>query len=165
MRYSPKTKMRPSMYYELTDKTLYSVCEDVEQGEDISQLINAMKRIMVDGGGCGLAANQIGSNKRVIVISVPGTGITVINPVVKLLGKQHVPSMECCLSFPGQQALIMRHHIVEISGYAEGWKPIEDLRLLGKAAITTQHEVDHLNAITCMEKSDGGQVNINAQGA
>lgn len=142
------------MKYELTDKTLYDVCEPVEPDEDINNLVGAMWDIVREGKGVGLAANQIGSTKRVIVVNTNTTRTVMVNPVILKTSPQMVSSREGCLSFPGKQVTIPRHkQITVVWRTTEGEEKKQKLR--GLDGIVVQHEVDHLNGITCMERANG----------
>ena len=79
---------------------LKTKCEPVgtiREGEEIaSKLFNELVNSKI--GGIGLAANQIGINKRVCVVNVKEP-LAFINPMIKKLdGEVIVP--ESCLSFP-----------------------------------------------------------------
>lgn len=139
--------------YKLTKETLYDVCEEVPHGEDIIELAKAMALVMYDGRGIGLASNQIGSNKRVIIINVGNFTKVIINPIITKKSIQTLKSVEGCLSFPMQKATIVRHKQVTVQGFTPDWKPIKQ-KLRGIAAICVQHEIDHLNGVTCIKEGE-----------
>lgn len=132
------------MTYELTDKTLYDTCREVQQGEDISELVEAMRAIMYNGKGVGIAANQIGSTLRVIVINTRDFKKVIVNPVITKRCSGTVLSVEGCLSFPGRLIAVERDKQITIRGFNLDWTPFKR-KLRGKAGICVQHEVDHLN--------------------
>ena len=138
------------MKYELTDKTLYEICEEVTHGEDVSDLVRGMVKIMYEGKGVGLAANQVGDIRRVIIINADNFRKAIINPVITKTSKQTVKSVEGCLSFPKKEATIIRHKQITVEGFTPDWKPFKQ-KLRGLTAICVQHEVDHLNGITCIK--------------
>ena len=121
-----------------------------EQDENLSAEIKRMFGIMYSGGyteGIGLAANQIGLNKRVIVIDVNGLKQEFINPVItKTLGRKII-STEGCLSFPGKKVRVWRYPQIVVEGFDANWAPIKR-KLKGLAACVVQHEIDHLDGIT-----------------
>jgi len=53
-------------------KTLSQVADDVKHGDDVKELVSEMWKAMVKSKGCGLAANQVGVLKRVIVVHTNG---------------------------------------------------------------------------------------------
>lgn len=140
----------------LTNNLLHIQCVEVEQNDpDIKSLLLSMWVIMYQGKGCGLAANQIGSNKRVIVVdNGSGLKLALINPViVKRYGGKSTLK-EGCLSFPGKQALVVRDKQIIVEALDQNFKPIRR-KLKGLASRIVQHEVDHLNGISCMDREAG----------
>jgi peptide deformylase len=120
--------------------------EEIEQGEDVTELIASMYEVMCKERGIGLAANQIGVLKRVILISANGLNQEFINPVItKRYGGKHT-AKEGCLSFPGAQVIRVRDKQIIVEGFDKNWKPVKR-KLTGLAARCVQHEVDHLNGV------------------
>lgn len=122
---------------------------------EVAIKVEEMVTLMAVSGGVGLAAPQVGWNVRLFVMSIPtehggdGQVITVLNPVVELMGLK-VPMSEGCLSFPGIGADIERYTSVRLMGETpEGRldRNFEDL-----AAQTIQHEIDHLDGILFIER-------------
>lgn len=144
------------MEYKLTKETLYDVCVPVTEDEDLTELIENMKRIMYEGRGAGLAANQIGSKKRVIIINVGKFRKVILNPIITdFSALKTVKSVEGCLSFPNKKATIIRYKTVTVEGFSPNWKPIKQ-KLKGIAAICVQHEVDHLYGLACIKEEEQG---------
>lgn len=134
----------------LTPIHLKTVCTAVEPGEFVGHIIAKM-RIAVEGG-VGLAANQVGETKRIILIQTPTFRQVIINPVIIRKYGGTIMSTEGCLSFPGKRVRVSRHTRVEVEGLdAEGQTIKFNLKNLN--AIVIQHEVDHLNGITCIDKA------------
>ena len=126
-------------------------CEEVptlQEGEDI-----AVKLFEELGDkGIGLAANQIGIQKRVCVVNVKEP-IAFINPeIIKLDGDILYP--ESCLSFPGKVITTKRSRWVTIRSANHGEVVLgsdeDDESLL--EAVCAQHEIDHLNGITMFDR-------------
>lgn len=110
----------------------------------------------------GLAAPQIGINKKVFIFSYdrnPENLEVVINPVMEPVGDKKIESWEGCLSVLlgkgiKQLANIARYETIQVT-YVN-WDGMEVQRqLTGFAAKVFQHELDHLN----------GFVNIMKEGA
>ena len=135
----------------LTKKTLYDVCETVTDGEDVRGLVDDMMAVITTGRGIGLAANQIGSNKRVIAVYAGGLHQVFVNPVITKRYGGKKTSKEGCLSFPGMIATVVRDRQIVIEGFTPSWEPIKR-KLKGLAAICAQHEIDHLDGITCIKR-------------
>lgn len=104
-------------------------------------------------GGVGLAAPQVGVNKRIIVVSLMKDyddenyrTIAMINPVIVAHSETTCSDQEGCLSLPGDSGDVVRWTEVDIEFYnIEGRKFALHLDQL--AARIVQHEIDHLNGI------------------
>lgn len=116
-------------------------------GEDVTAIACQMSDLMVASGGIGLAANQVGVTKRIIVLKTPKFKGVIVNPRVTrhTLGK--IKSREGCLSYPGKQVDMMRHNKITVEGFDENWKPVK-ANVNGLSAFCIQHEIDHLDGIT-----------------
>lgn len=106
-----------------------------------------------DNGGVGLAAPQIGVNKRIIAVSLLRDGddenyrtIAMINPEIT----EHTEEMECdsegCLSIPGENGEVDRWKRIKVA-YIDSSLRQQSMLLSGLAARIIQHEVDHLDGI------------------
>jgi len=128
--------------WQLSEKAI-----EVESGTTITELLNEMWKIMYKNKGIGLAANQVGVLKRVIIIHAEGLKLGVINPsvIARKGGKRTVT--EGCLSFPGKKVQMRRYKRVILTGFDKDWNPIK-LKLSGLVSVCAQHEVDHLNGQT-----------------
>lgn len=126
---------------------------------DIIQLVSDMFATMARSNGMGLAANQIGIAKRVIVMdvdklaayedTVPQDILThgkfaFINPEITERGTKSVRWAEGCLSVPGFQFEIERPGFIIIKALDLAGNPCE-LRAAGLLAACVQHELDHLD--------------------
>lgn len=127
-------------------ETLHQKAIDVEFGSDVKELITEMWQIMSDNKGIGLAANQVGVLKRVIVVHTNGFSTAIINPVITKLSGKVKNSKEGCLSFPGKQSAMKRDNIVVVEGFDENWNSIKK-KVRALSAFCVQHEIDHLNGI------------------
>jgi peptide deformylase len=112
------------------------------------KLVRDMVETMYKAPGVGLAANQVGVAKRILVTD-PTAGekrdqlITIVNPeIVGADGEQY--EEEGCLSVPGFCAEVIRPRKVVIRGVDLDGKEIvvEGTDLLARAFC---HEMDHLN--------------------
>lgn len=117
---------------------------------ELRNLIEDMWETMYAAKGVGLAAPQIGSNKRISVIDVSvgedeSKKIVIINPeVVFREGKQ--TGEEGCLSIPGFREPVTRASRVKVQAQNEKGETIEldGDELLARAF---EHEIDHLNGV------------------
>lgn len=120
------------------------------------ELIQNMKDTMKEQGGVGIAAPQIGCNKRVIMFGfdtnarypdekpVPFT--VLINPAIQILSDEMVDGWEGCLSVPGLRGLVPCYNRIEYSGYDPQGQFIHRIAE-GFHARVVQHECDHLEGI------------------
>ena len=121
--------------------------------------------------GIGLAANQIGYDAAVAVVNVREP-LILINPVIKEQWDE-IDYYEGCLSFPKKGVHTKRYKNIIIhteqeesdwyfSGAEtssegkgtweeEGRKQDQELRIL--ESVCVQHEIDHLNGISCIDKA------------
>ncbi|AAQ96588.1 hypothetical protein [Vibrio phage VP16C] len=126
---------------------LHAIAADVPHGEDVTGLVDAMTAAMTAAGGIGLAGNQLGVLKRVIVVRAPKFKGCIVNPVITRHTSGHVNSREGCLSFPGKTVDKKRHNKITVEGFDAHWQPIK-VEAKGLTAFCIQHEIDHLNGVT-----------------
>lgn len=138
------------------DPGLRSVCEPCDVGDkSLKKLCKQMLHTMYANGGCGLAAPQVGINKRLVVIDCSDPDdradpYFLINPeVVELKGEPETAD-EGCLSVPGIAVPITRQPWARVRYYDIDGNEcyVESDGLLGRCL---QHEIDHLNGITLFE--------------
>ena len=111
-----------------------------------------------DAGGVGLAANQVNSLRRVIVIQLPDEDETAriyINPeIVHREGKREIE--EGCLSIPGYKAYISRSVWVKFSALDHMAIQVK-LKADELLSQVLEHEVDHLNGILYVDHMESHQ--------
>ena len=115
------------------------------------ELAHDMVDTMRDAGGVGLAANQVGELKRLIVIQLPEEeeARIYINPeILRREGQREVE--EGCLSYPGYKGTVNRSMWVKFGAidHTETAVKIKAECLLAQAL---EHEVDHLNGILYLD--------------
>lgn len=126
-------------------------CDEIDVRKDnklVQEIVLALKgTINKHKDKClGLAANQIGYNKRIFCINFNGDVRTFINPMISEV-KGFELSRESCMSFPGKEYIRPRHNQITVM-YQTPLGKTECRKLLGKAAIVFQHELDHLDGLT-----------------
>lgn len=106
-----------------------------------------------DNGGVGLAAPQIGVNKRIIAVSLMRDGddenyrtIAMMNPEIIEHTDETESDNEGCLSVPGEHGDVDRWKRIKVSYIDSSLRP-QAMLLSGLAARIVQHEVDHLDGI------------------
>lgn len=117
--------------------------------ENTVRLAHDMAETMRLGQGIGLAANQVGVLKRIIVIEADfenGQVLALINPKIAKKSRDKSIDKEGCLSFPDIFLDIKRSNRVKVKAKnVKGEKVIIDAD--GLLARALQHEIDHLNGI------------------
>lgn len=114
-----------------------------------------MRETMYASNGIGLAAPQVARNIRLMTVDVePDKGgksfLHLINPiVVDAYGKTTYE--EGCLSFPGLAAEVKRKKQIHVQAYDLSGKLL-DFEADGLLAICIQHELDHLNGVTFVDR-------------
>ncbi len=119
-----------------------------------------------DNGGVGLAAPQVGVNKRIIVVSLMKTyddetfrTIPMINPEIIEHTAETCSDKEGCLSVPGESGDVERWSWVRVAFLdLEGKKYA--MRLTDLAARIVQHEIDHLDGVLFTDKIQSGSLII-----
>lgn len=117
-------------------------------------LADAMAMTMFSMSGVGLAAPQVGVNKRLIVVDLFGFGqhTAMFDPVITKLSDETVLELEGCLSIPGVVLPVKRAKSIIVS-FVGTDKKNHVVDLVGYASRVVQHEVDHLNGITMIDRS------------
>jgi peptide deformylase len=121
----------------------------------IRALIRDMFETMYAAEGIGLAANQVGVGKRVVVLDVSPVDETappmaVVNPEI-VSREGSATGVEGCLSVPGVQGEVCRAEAVEVRGMDERGNPLR-IRAAGILSRALQHEIDHLDGILFIER-------------
>jgi len=123
--------------------------------KELPALLADMFETMAAVGGAGLAANQVGLDLRLAVISIKRedespVDIVIINPeIVEKSGSLY--EEEGCLSFPGLFAKVRRASKVKVRALNEKGLPIE-INAEGLFAKALQHEIDHLDGLVFISR-------------
>ena len=133
------------------EKQLVIGCTSITtKGSDTTEMQNIVKDLLdtaeSNKWNClGLAANQIGYHKRIIVTTINKSFVVMVNPQINPHGKK-VTKEESCLSFPGKWVKMKRYYKVKVSYFDPiNMIQVPCLKLKHKEARIIQHEMDHLN--------------------
>ena len=120
---------------------------------EVKQLMNDMLETMYAAPGIGLAATQVGVDKRVIVVDVSNikegetpNPIKLANPEIVEASENEVEVQEGCLSVPTFYEDVVRAETCIVKGLDENNREIT-IKAEGWLAICLQHEIDHLNGV------------------
>ena len=131
------------------DKVLLQSADQITSiGEEIAKLADDMAQTMYQAPGIGLAANQVGIPKRLIVVDLSPRRpeselIVLVNPEI-VAAEGEISIEEGCLSVPDCQSEVKRHEKVCVHGLSLRGDPVE-IDAEGLLAVVLQHEIDHLN--------------------
>jgi peptide deformylase len=116
---------------------------DWEVDGHAAELGQDMLKTMFKNNGIGLAAPQIGINKRILVMGNPQLSFICINP--EIISQQgQAKDMEGCLSFPGLWLHVTRSETIKVK-YQDIIGREHEKEFTGLQARVFQHELDHLN--------------------
>lgn len=150
---------------EVGDPILEKISEEIKINninKEILEIIDDLKATLEFGTGLGIAAPQIGVNKRIIIVGVKKENIkyndaeevsitAMINPTWKNLSEEKDVQYEGCMSVPTIRGKVERYKNIELTYYNENGEKIEK-QLNGFFARLVQHECDHLDGIVFLEK-------------
>jgi peptide deformylase len=149
------------------DPILKEVSKEIpEVDNNIRQLMDDMMETMYANNGVGLAAVQVGILKRILVMDTSWSSdryesdelienkakIYMANPKIIKSSTNLVPYKEGCLSFPTLDSIVKRPDYVEIE-YLDYHNKKQILKAKNSLlAVCVQHEIDHLNGVTFIDK-------------
>ena len=118
--------------------------------ESVAALVPRMFDAMYRAPGIGLAAPQVGSRLRLIVVDLMPAEkrepIVLINPEIMAVSIELFTREEGCLSLPGQYADVTRPAEVRVR-YLDEAGAKRDISAEGLLAACLQHEIDHLDGV------------------
>lgn len=135
------------------DEILRKKCRNVDKVDGrIKELLADMAETMYHANGVGLAANQVGILKRLIVLDIEDEKglLKMINPEILESNGNQVTS-EGCLSVPGVNGNVVRPNwlIVKYTNELGEEVKCEGSDLFARAVC---HEIDHLNGTLFVDK-------------
>ena len=132
----------------LTDKdpALHKTCKEVVNFDaKLHTLLDDMRETLIESGGVGLAAPQVGILRRVVLVDTGEEILELINPtMVETSGEQEGP--EGCLSVPGKYGLVKRPNYAKVRAQDRdgNWYEAEGEELIARCFC---HALDHLDGI------------------
>jgi peptide deformylase len=119
----------------------------------LSNLAEDMLATMREHEGVGLAANQVGRLKRILVAALEEDEFVLVNPVVEEAAETIEKELEGCLSIPGIQVEVERPTAITVSGQDASGSPLK-IEASGLLARILQHEIDHLDGVLILDRTD-----------
>lgn len=134
------------------DRRLKLTCKPVERvDDDVRTLMENMLETMYDAPGIGLAAPQVGDDRRVVVVDVAREGedpqpYLMVNPEVTWASDDKIMMNEGCLSLPDIFVDVERPEKIRFA-YTDKDNVRHEVEADGLFARCVQHEIDHLNGV------------------
>ena len=138
------------------DAVLRMRAREVERfDDDLVRLADRMAHLMHDARGVGLAATQVGVLQRLFVFQPAGDEdvTAIVNPEITERTEETEVADEGCLSLQGVLVPVERAVAVTIEGQDLRGEPLR-LELEEMDARVVQHELDHLDGVLMLERTD-----------
>ncbi len=119
------------------------------------RLAQDMLTTMYDAPGLGLAAPQVGVQKRLFVYDIDDQPAVIVNPVITE-SRGEWTYLEGCLSVPNLQWEIVRPKEILLTGYDLDGNEVA-IEADELEARLFQHELDHLDGVLLLEHLDVDQ--------
>ena len=136
----------------LTDRepALHKICKPVVNFDGrLHRLLDDMKETLLESGGVGLAAPQVGILRRVVLVDNGEEILELVNPtLLETDGEQE--GAEGCLSVPGKYGLVKRPYYAKVRAQDRhgNWYETDGEELTARCFC---HELDHLDGIIYTE--------------
>jgi len=138
------------------DPVLSQVTTDIDNIDaKVAALAESMIETMYKAPGVGLAANQVGVQKRMFVYDQGEGPFVIVNPRIVETDGEWIYE-EGCLSVPGLSWEIVRPNAVHLVGRDLDGNEI-DIQTEEYEARIFQHEVDHLDGFLLIDRLDDDQ--------
>ena len=134
----------------VSDPALHKVCKPMVNFDNrLFRLLEDMKETLIDSGGVGLAAPQVGILRRVVLVDTGEEILELINPSLVAVDGEQIGA-EGCLSVPGKYGLVKRPYWAKVRAQDRhgNWFEAEGEELIARCFC---HELDHLDGIVYTE--------------
>ena len=132
------------------EPALHKVCRPVVNFDwRLRKLLDDMRETLIESGGVGLAAPQVGILRRVVLVDNGEEILELVNPsLVETDGEQM--GAEGCLSIPGKYGLVKRPYYAKVRAQDRdgNWYEAEGEEIVARCFC---HELDHLDGIVYTE--------------
>jgi peptide deformylase len=117
-----------------------------KDGDKAEELVDVLYKKMLQLGGVGLSANQVGLPYRMFVFGNEEKRFAMFNPNIIGASKEEVAIEEGCLSFPGFTLTLRRPAEIALE-YQDEKGVIQTIAIKGVPARIVLHEYDHMEGI------------------
>ena len=141
------------------DPILSTICEPVTDFTGLEELAASMLLTMEKSNGIGLAANQVGINKQIVVMNLENRTkkMVVVNPRILCYTKEKDSKTEGCLSCPGISVKVKRWLGVDVAFQNILGEKLQ-YRFTDYDSRIFQHEWDHLNGVNISQRITMGKL-------
>ena len=132
------------------EPALHKTCKPVINFDTrLHKLLDDMRETLLDSGGVGLAAPQIGILRRVVLVDNGEQILELVNPSLLETDGEQIGA-EGCLSVPGKYGLVKRPYYAKVRAQDRygNWYEAEGEELTARCFC---HELDHLDGIIYTE--------------
>jgi peptide deformylase len=140
-------------------KILKYECDEISNdrfGKELDLFMSSMLETMYANGGVGLAGPQVGVSERIIVADMSEgrseASVKMVNPKILSSSEKTIKIREGCLSIPGFEADVDRAWEVVVEYQTPLGEKLTE-KLSGYFSVVIQHEIDHLDGVTLLEKT------------
>jgi peptide deformylase len=125
---------------------------DPKTDKELGRLVRFMAKAMYDAPGVGLAATQVGVQKRVIVFDIEDSLVALCNPRIIDASEETEVDDEGCLSLPGITVPVARALSCACEALDLKGAPVR-IEAQGFFARVLQHETDHLDGVLIIDRA------------
>ena len=133
------------------------ITKEEVSSEELKKLSKGMLKVMYAAEGVGLAAPQVGVNKRLMVYNPTGDSkkwldeTVLVNPKIVEFSEAKDLEIEGCLSFPDMNGEVVRSKWIKVEAINLNGKKIKK-KFTGWEARIFQHEYDHLDGTVYIDR-------------
>lgn len=131
---------------------------------EFQQTLDDLQTFVIERGGVGIAAPQVGISKRFFILSSHSNDrypyapnvepFVVINPEITGHGEMTETDWEGCLSVPGFRGQVLRYQSIDVRYQTREGETVAT-KLEGFLARVFQHELDHLDGVLFIDRVAG----------
>ena len=141
---------------EVGDPCLAKVCRPVTAfNSRLHALLDDMTETLVDVGGAGLAAPQVGILRRAVIVLDEESEqyLELVNPEIVAVSEEQQTGLEGCLSVPGKWGIVTRPAVVRVRAQ-DRYGDWFEAEAGGMTARCFCHELEHLDGHLYTEHID-----------
>lgn len=137
----------------ITDLVILRAHNNITLPEEVKDIIKELEISLQNSAipGVGLAAPQIGINKKIAIVRMGSEDIDLVNPIIVERENGFINFNEGCLSMPGKRVNTYRYKEIFVK---DDLHP-DGIVAVGGVAVAIEHEFDHLGGILMIDRAIG----------